>query len=227
MALSAASTGITWRPVANWTSSIASTTVGSERASVSVFPTFRTGKTWYFWTISLRTSRRMSGSTSTRPRLITGIPYFRLRKSSSSSSPMNPRRVRTVARRSPDRRWSATALEAWSWVSRFSLTSSSSRRGFTAGPSFRRSRSRSRLRRRSQRLVHELDETIESGAFLEKGDRLVMGDLLGEGVSNEAGDENHGQVTVGSTHGIQYHQSVHVGHHDVDHRQIEGGFLEL
>ena len=34
----------------------------------------------------LRTSRRMSRSTSTRPRLITGMPYFRLRKSRSSSS---------------------------------------------------------------------------------------------------------------------------------------------
>ena len=112
MALSAASTGMTWSPVANWTSSIASTTVGSDRASVSVFPTLRTGNTWYFCTISLRTSRRMSGSTSTRPRLMTGMPYFRLRKSSSSSSVMNASRVRTVASRSPDRRWSATAFWA-------------------------------------------------------------------------------------------------------------------
>ena len=54
----------------------------------------------------------MSGSASTRPRLITGMPYFRLRKSSSSSSVMKASRVSTVASRSPDRRWSVTAFWA-------------------------------------------------------------------------------------------------------------------
>src|SRR5581483_6750276 len=226
MALSAARTGMTWRPVANWTSSIASTTVGSDRARVSVFPTLRTGNTWYFWTISFRTRRRMSGSTSTRPRLITGMPYFRLRKSRRSSSLRKPSRVSTTARRSPVRRWSATAFWAWSWVSSPSLTRRSSNRGFMRAGPLRCRPSRPRLASR-EGAVDQVHEAVQPRALLEEGDALVVRHLLGEGLGDQPRDQDHRELLVDPPDRVEHDQPVHVRHHDVDDGQLRRLLLEL
>src|SRR5436309_12444088 len=219
IALSAASTGKTWRPVATWTSSIASTTVGSDRASVSVLPTLRTGNTRYFWTISLRTSFRISGSTSTRPRLMMGIPYLRLRKSRRSSSFRNPSRVRTVARRSPVRRCSAVAFWAWSATTRPSLTRSSSNRGFIVLASPRTGHPR-------ERLIDQLDEAVETRSFLEERNRLVLLDLPSQALSDEAGDQDDRELGIQAPDRVKDDQPVHVRHNDVEHAELGLSLLE-
>src|SRR3990172_4308079 len=159
---------------------MARTTVGSERASVRVFPTFRTGNTWYFSAISFRTRRRTSGSTSIRERLMVGMPYLRLKKSRSCSSERTPSRFKTRLRSSFVFRCSATPRRSWSLVRRPSLTRRSPNRGFIDSyPPFGAAPSRrvptclrplSRIGPRSQRQhpVHDLQKPVHPEPLLKE-----------------------------------------------------------
>ena len=147
MAACEATTGVTCSSLRNVTLSMAKMLVGSAIASVSAVPCRLIGKTSCILAMEAGTRARASGSISSCESAIDGIPYWRERKPTSSSSKMK-RSLRSVEPSSSGCRCSAMAVASWPSVIRPSATSRSPKR-CTAGSRARVTQEGNQTERRS------------------------------------------------------------------------------